>query len=495
MRNDCCKKALVVGIIVLFIGVSGMSIAGSLSTEKPAIQESLPFGNSIRDNSGISLITIKVAGEMGLTDWYGSDVAFTITYESDDIAAVYYGVDGEWMLYTEPFVVSEDGEHVLEWYAVDFEGNQSEVDGPFIFNIDQTPPDIDLVYEYTGDPIQGWEFLFTATATDDISGMDRVEFYLNDELQDTVYGPGPIYQWSFWLRPPFPTITVKVVGYDKAENSAEAGIYPSLASMAEMAGVHTSLSSPIQSGLQSFLCVLGVDVHDSCQSSWSGISSVKIVGRENYESTEKLSPESSMVRNTEPSYIVIVVNRRMGNNGWCVGSVTLSLIPDPDGIVAAYYKLDDGEWTLYSEPVIISDDGAHSFSWYIVDSEGHTSTPDSISLKIDQTSPEINLKNERLAIDRVKVIADVYDETSNIDRVEFENRGVDFTDYDFPYEWVLTGIFNGWVYATVYDKAGNSNYTWIWTWRSHSHSQQSSSSLFIWFSEKFPLLERLLNLI
>ena len=51
-----------------------------------------------------------------------------------------------------------------------------------------------------GNPIDGWEFVFTAYATDDCSGIYFVEFYLNGLLQETVDGSEPIYDWSVVLN-------------------------------------------------------------------------------------------------------------------------------------------------------------------------------------------------------------------------------------------------------------------------------------------------------
>ena len=47
--------------------------------------------------------------------------------------------------------------------------------------------------------------------------MDRVEFYLNDILQDTIVGHGPVYKWS-WLYTG-PTV-IKAEAFDQAGNMA-----------------------------------------------------------------------------------------------------------------------------------------------------------------------------------------------------------------------------------------------------------------------------------
>ena len=86
--------------------------------------------------------------------------------------------------------------------------------------MDQTDPLIDMTYEWENNPGSdgGWLMTFNATATDATSGMDRVEFYLNDVLQDTVTGPGPTYIWQFVYHGGL-KITIKALGFDKAGNN------------------------------------------------------------------------------------------------------------------------------------------------------------------------------------------------------------------------------------------------------------------------------------
>ena len=135
----------------------------------------------------------------GNNGWYVSDVNVTLT-ATDDISGVnvtYYRIGGgDWIVYTKPFTLSEDGDDVLiEYYSVDYSENIEDVKS-FSVDIDQTEPYIDLTYEINeGNWWQGWEFTFTAVATDYMSGMERVEFYVHCILQETVYGAGPEYEW------------------------------------------------------------------------------------------------------------------------------------------------------------------------------------------------------------------------------------------------------------------------------------------------------------
>jgi hypothetical protein len=298
--------------------------------------------------------------------------------------------------------------------------------------------------------------------------MERVEFYLNGVKQYTVYGTGPEYVWEF-LYVPLPEARFRAYAYDMAGNSAYDDII-------EPCNIEV-LESPIFS-------TDIVEEHDSHQNSQSIIKKTKIVGTEKELYSEKPKSDCSIADVFDVASLVVAVNRKMLNDDWINSDFKITINPDPYDIKDVYYKLNDADWMSYTEPLVVSEDGFHRFWWYIVDNAGGISTPDSISFKIDCTPPEINLIRERLAIDKVKFTADVYDETSGIDRVEFS---WDYIDYDFPYEWIYYGFGRYTVTAVVFDKAGNSNSSSLSTWRSKS-DQQSSNQLF------FQIVQRLLNI-
>jgi hypothetical protein len=117
------------------------------------------------------------------------------------------------------FLFAEEGSIPIDYTAVDNAGNQAPVKS-FIIKVDGSDPTIDITYDVVGgNPWQGWDLVFTATATDLYSGMDRVEFFLNDGLQDTVYGSGPEYQWGFRYYGDM-SIDVRADAYDNVGNMA-----------------------------------------------------------------------------------------------------------------------------------------------------------------------------------------------------------------------------------------------------------------------------------
>jgi hypothetical protein len=135
----------------------------------------------------------------GLNGWYVSDVNVTLNAtDNSGIIYTYYRInDNHWMIYKSPFIISEDGECYIEFYSYDYIGNFEEIKSS-TFIIDKTEPETQLTYEVLGgNPWKGWDFEFTLMATDYMSGMERAEFYMDGELQDTIYGPGPEYSWIY----------------------------------------------------------------------------------------------------------------------------------------------------------------------------------------------------------------------------------------------------------------------------------------------------------
>jgi len=98
-------------------------------------------------------------GVIGEDGWFVSDVTVTLSAEdqmpfvlrsrsttlstgSSGVNYTMYKVDdGEWTTYVDPFVVTEDGEHILYYYSVDLAGNQEETkEADFKIDHDVLPP-------------------------------------------------------------------------------------------------------------------------------------------------------------------------------------------------------------------------------------------------------------------------------------------------------------------------------------------------------------------
>jgi hypothetical protein len=133
----------------------------------------------------------------GDNGWYVSDVTVTLT-ATDDMSGVnmtYYRIDGGvWLIYDSFFIISEDEDDiVIEYYSVDNTGNTEQIKQVTI-KIDKKRP---CIYSYgfswylVEDDI--WLLRLDAGATDETSGMNRVEFYTYTDIIEIVYGSGPYY--------------------------------------------------------------------------------------------------------------------------------------------------------------------------------------------------------------------------------------------------------------------------------------------------------------
>jgi hypothetical protein len=163
----------------------------------------------------------------GLNGWYISDVEITLTAadptigcdsDGSGVQEIKYQVDGG-AVQTIPgdtgvFTVTTDSTmHNIKYWSIDNVGN-AESQKTIQFKQDQTVPEIDFTYEWSGDKAP-YTFTFNATATDATSGMQRVEFWFNYVLQETIVGSGPYYVWEIlWV--PLPHVIMRAIAYDFA---------------------------------------------------------------------------------------------------------------------------------------------------------------------------------------------------------------------------------------------------------------------------------------
>jgi hypothetical protein len=153
----------------------------------------------------------------------------------------------------------------------------------------------------------------------------------------------------------------------------------------------------------------------------------------------------------------IVISGTMGENGWYISdvSITLNFSGWPGPI---FYNIDHEGWNLYSGiPLLVDTDGKHSVDIICYDQEGNIENISSATFKIDKTPPNLILSKETIGQNQIKFVAIVSDATSGIWRVEFylDDEPV-FIVYDSPYETRALYSRKHHVIAIVFDFAGHS---------------------------------------
>jgi len=178
--------------------------------------------------------------------------------------------------------------------------------------------------------------------------------------------------------------------------------------------------------------------------------SVDLAG--NIEPTNEV--EFKIEHDTRPPVTTHHFDGVMGDNNWFVSNVTVTLtaVDDSAGVDYTMYKLNEGEWMEYEGSFLVTDDAVHTLCYYSVDRVGNKEVVKEVELKIDQTSPTINLTWDG---ENSKLVADVIDNTSGIAKVEFYLNGKLLGEVtETPYEWEVSKPRDK-GQAIVYDKAGN----------------------------------------
>lgn len=84
----------------------------------------------------------------------------------------------------------------------------------------------------------------------------------------------------------------------------------------------------------------------------------------------------------------------LGDNGWYRSDVTVSLSavdnPGGSGVQDTRIDADGGGFSLYTAPVTVSGDGTHTVTYLSSDNAGNAEAPQSVTIMIDATSPEIS---------------------------------------------------------------------------------------------------------
>ena len=202
------KNGIVLFIIGIFIGMAAIPLAGGTTTTQKQLQtltidpECEPY----------------YFGELGKNGWYISCVLIRFHCDLELVEAIKYSItldpnSPDWK--TLPDILDEitfcdDGAWTLKWqWKNKFTGNWSD-GGERGLNIDQTQPTLKINKKVN---VILKKMTFTAECTD-VSGIARVEFYLDNRLKENLTVEPYEYVYTWEKKPQWHEVTAKV--YDNA---------------------------------------------------------------------------------------------------------------------------------------------------------------------------------------------------------------------------------------------------------------------------------------
>ncbi|PYF97279.1 Copper binding protein, plastocyanin/azurin family [Georgenia satyanarayanai] len=368
-------------------------------------------------------VSAAVTGEQDEDGAYVDSATVTITATDEDggsgLDTVEYSLDGaEYTAYTEALTVSEPGAHTVDFRATDVAGNTAE--GSVSFTVvepdvepepDTTAPEVSAAV--TGEQDEDGAYVGSATVTitatdeDGGSGLGMVEYSLDG-------GEFTHYHEALTVSEPGEH-TVDYRASDVAGNVGEGSVT---------------------------FTVVEADVEPD---------------------PDETAPE-----------VTAAVTGEQDEDGAYVATATVTITAtDEDGgsgVESVEYSLDGGEYAAYTEPLVVSEPGAHTVDYRAADVAGNTAEG-SVSFTVaeevvepepDETAPEVTaaVTGEQdedgayVGSATVTITATDEDGGSGIATVEYSLDGAGYTAYSAPVEVTEPGAHTVDYRAT--DVAGNT---------------------------------------
>jgi hypothetical protein len=152
----------------------------------------------------------------------------------------------------------------------------------------------------------------------------------------------------------------------------------------------------------------------------TAVSTVNIVVTHGPKTTVTFNPE-------EPS----------GSNGWFTSDITVTLTTTDEeiGVGRTEYRIDGGDWNVYSSPFTLADEGRHVVEYHGIDKDGNAEMVHAAQVLLDKTAPTIDVALDRTELQSVNhkmvpitSILTYNDATSGIASVQLTSITSDETD-------------------------------------------------------------------
>ncbi|OPY34463.1 MAG: Fibronectin type III domain protein [Methanomassiliicoccales archaeon PtaU1.Bin124] len=332
---------------------------------------------------------LVVDGTQGTDYWYTTmvNVYLTASDDSSGVASTYYKIDsGAWTTYASPFLISTDGQHNVQYYSVDMNGNTEATTSTMI--------SVDLSEPTTSASAIG--YAVTLTAGDAGSGVSKTYYRISSGSWAQYSAPfsagvsGYQYQVDYYsvdLAGLIEDIRTIMVGTaDTVPPVTSINVQGTTGSN----GWYTSSVSITLTSSDASSTIKAIYYRWQGTSSWTTYLSPFTTYTEGIRTLEYYAADS--IGNTESVktlFIKIDKTKPVSSHTASSMMVTLSATDATSGVGNIQYNLDNAGWTAYSSPI---DAGSayqvHTLLYRAIDNAGNTEASHSISLgTADVTAP------------------------------------------------------------------------------------------------------------
>ena len=107
----------------------------------------------------------------------------------------------------------------------------------------------------------------------------------------------------------------------------------------------------------------------------------------------KMTPYLINIDNAPPETTCSLQGIGADNNYYKNVTVVLTAIDTGIGVNATYYRLDGGDWKVYTEPLLVDTLGSHTIEYYSIDNLGHEESTRTLTFNVTNINFNLNITN------------------------------------------------------------------------------------------------------
>lgn len=353
------KKVSILSLLMFtaFILTSGAAISqGTVATDEAVTTDHLTMEDSAADHAEKVYekddVQLLKGQPKTFTDGYNTYVNDKVRFElfeMDNVMkdSIMYKIDeGEEQKYTEPFTLSEEGNHVIYYYSVDKMGNKESMKSINVI-LDKTAPEtlvtINAPFSKNGETLyaaENFTYNYTISAKDNISGMAAVTYAVAGEEHKQYVKP-------FSLNSLAP-VALEVTSEDKVGNLTKK-------------------------------------------------YTTKVVDENGNTLTESIEDIKIIVDKTAPVVTITADKQFYMKEKMNVASkdykYTVTAADNESGVKTIYYRIDNkSDFILYTGELMFNTNGMHKIEAIARDGVGNTSKTTTLDVFVDLIPADTNIK-------------------------------------------------------------------------------------------------------